>query len=643
MHLVHRIVLIGSLAIGAIAFGAETFDVVVCGGTPGGIGAAVTAARLGRSVALVEYHPHLGGMSASGLGKSDVETREAIGGIWREFTIRVRDHYVKAYGAGHENVKLCRDGYYYEPAVAEKIFGAMIAEQPKIRVFLRHELQQAERSGKQVVAIQIRDRSTGELRELRGSAFIDATYEGDLAAAAGAAYRTGRESRRDFNELHAGVVYMDHTTRTFLAGTTGEGDSRLQAYTFRLCLTDDPANSHVLTAPPPEYDRKIYLGYFDDLKSGRLGTRANPTPPRAADPRSRIVGTMLRAMTIAPIPNRKYDANMFPRALAYPFVGENTGYPDARWPERERITARLRNLTLGLLWFVQNDPDIPEDQRALARQFNLAKDEFADHGHFPWQLYVREARRIIGEYTLSERDVFLAPESGRPPIHADSIAAGEYPIDSMPTRKREAGHDVSLEGYVLMLSTMTRPYQLPYRILVPKEIDGLLVPVAASTTHVAFSSIRLEPTWMVLGQAAAIAAHQALRDNVPVRRVNIPGLQRELLQQGQVLTYFKDMNPADPAFRALQYFGTRGFFPDYFARAGEPLTRATAREWLGLALNADTAAKLSRTFEGDGNVTRADLGGLVRAADWKNVSATEPGGTVVSRGEFCTLLFSHLP
>lgn len=617
---------------------ADEFDIVVVGGTPGGIAAAVTAARQGRSVALLEYHAHLGGMAASGLGKSDVETKEAIGGLWREFVGRVSEHYVRTYGPDHENVKLCRDGYYYEPSVAEKIFDSMVAEQPKVRVFRRHRLDGAVRIGNRLVGLFAKDRDSGVRREFRAGVFIDATYEGDLAAAAGAVFRLGREGRADFNELHAGVVYMDYETRTFLPGTTGEGDRRLPAFTYRLCLTKDEANSHRLMVPPPNYDRSRYVGYLDDWKAGRFA------PPKQLKEGigyyAPTFGTVVRALSMADIPNGKLDVNINPRPLGFPFTEENYDYPEADWTKREEISERIRNLTLGLIWFLQNDAAIPAEHRQLARQFNFPKDEFADNRNFPWQLYVREARRIVGEYTLTENDLIVGPALGRTRIHADSVAAGEYPIDSFPVRKREPGHDIALEGYILMLEKYTQPYHIPYRIMVPKDVDGLLVPVAASTTHIAFSSIRLEPTWMALGQAAAMAAHLALRDGVQPRQVAVEGLQRALLRGGQVLTFFKDIERASPDYPALQYFGTKGFFPDYHAQARQPVSRATAREWLALALGS-RAAPLAALINGDGNVTPRELRAIAAQAKWPASEALGGTDSLVARGEFCRVLYEN--
>ena len=457
-----------------------------------------------------------------------------------------------------------------------------------------------------------------------------------ILAAAGAACRVGRESRAEFNELHAGVVCMDYETRTFLPGTTGEGDRRVPAYTYRLCLTKDPANSVPLAVAPPGYDRARYTGYLDDWRAGRFA------PPKQMKEGvgyyAPTFGTVVRALSMADLPNSKLDVNMNPRPLGFPFAEENGDYPEAGWTAREKISERLRHLTLGLLWFLQDDAEIPKDHRQLARQFNLPRDEFADNGHFPWQLYVREARRLVGQYTLSENDLIVGPALGRTRVHADSIAAGEYPIDSFPVRKREPGHDVALECYILMIEKYTQPYQIPYRIMVPRDVDGLLVPVAASTTHIAFSSIRLEPTWTALGQAAATAAHLALRERVPPRRLNIDALQRELLRAGQVLTFFKDIDRASPEYAALQYFGTKGVSPDYLARAREPIARAIARDWLVRALGAE-GEKLAAMIKGEGDLTPGDLTAIIAARQWPSARPGAGASTAVTRGDFCRLLY----
>jgi len=506
-------------------------DVVVCGGTPGGIAAAIAAAQQGRTVTLIEYHDHIGGMITSGLGKSDVENRAMIGGLFVEFTQRVKRHYVERHGAGSENVRLCHDGYYSEPSVAEAVLEAMLREQSKITVLKGWRLKSAGVEAGALKSIVIVNRKSGGTRRLDARVFIDATYEGDLYAAAGAEFRVGRESREEFGEPHAGVVYFDYQTHEFLPGTTGAADDRLPAYTYRLCLTKDPANAHRMTEPPPGYDRTNYLGYFDDLKAGRLAGPKVLKPGRGYNPAH--FDTLVRALSVTDIPNHKTDVNINPRPLGFPFGEENRGYIEGDDATRQRICERHRGLVLGLLWFLQNDPEVPEAHRKLANELHLPKDEFTDNAHFPWQLYVREGRRLIGEYTLTQHDI---TGKGQAATHQpDCIAVGEFPIDSFPVRKRQPGDTLVLEGYLGMLDYITRPYHIPYRIMVPKKIDGLIVPVAASTTHVAFSSIRMEPTWMCLGQAAGVAAHLAIKHSVDLRKVPMSELQSALEAQGQVI------------------------------------------------------------------------------------------------------------
>lgn len=508
------------------------FDCVVVGGTPGGIAAAVTAARMGRSVALVEENAHLGGMSASGLGKSDIENRAAIRGFFAEFVERVHRHYLEKYGPDSENVRLCREGYYYEPSVAEATFDSMVEEQSSITLLKSHRFQSTITREGTACGVVVQDRGTGVQKRLPARLVIDATYEGDAYASAGARYRLGRESRQEFGEPYAGVVYFDYRKREFLPGSTGEGDRRLPAYTYRLCLTTDPGNAHPLSEPPPDYDRSPYLGYFEDLKEGRLAGPKSFKPGRGYYPSH--FNTLVRALSVSEIPNRKTDVNMNPRPLGFPFAEENQGYVEGDWEVRREIRTRIRRLTLGLLWFLQQDPEALPAHRRIARRYHLPQDEFIDNGHFPFQLYIREARRLVGLHTLTELDVSRNQARPKAGSFEDAVAVGEFPVDSFPVRKRRPGDTAVLEGYLYMLEN-TRPYQIPYRIMIPESLDGLIVPVAASTSHVAYSSIRTEPTWMALGQAAGVAAHLALEQDIQPRQVPVGRLQEILRRQGQVL------------------------------------------------------------------------------------------------------------
>ena len=510
-------------------------DVIVYGGTPGGLASAIAAARLGSRVILVEPNLHVGGMTTSGLGKSDIENRAMIGGIFREFVAAQLQHYRAAYGPDHKNIKLSRDGYYAEPSVSETVFEAMLAaESERITVLKGWRLADAHTSQDTLKSITILRKKDGSTRRIHGTVFIDASYEGDLYAAAGAEYRLGREARDEFNEPHAGVVYFDYQEKKFLPGATGKASKDLPAFTYRLCLTKDPENSHKLSQPPPGYDRSVYLGYFDDLKAGRLAGPKVLKPGRGYNPLH--FDTLVRALSVTNIPNNKTDVNINPRPLGFPFTEENRGYIEGDEAARDKIRERIRNLTLGLIWFLQNDAKVPAEHRKLANELHFPKDEFTDDKeHFPFQLYVREGRRLVGEITLTEHHITGQGEAIT--HHPDTIAIGEFPIDSFPCRKRQTGDTIVLEGYLGMLDHITRPYEIPYRVMIPKNIDGLIVPVAASTTHVAFSSIRMEPTWMALGQAAGTAAHLAIEEKVQPRDAPIKPLQATLRKNGQVLRH----------------------------------------------------------------------------------------------------------
>ena len=523
-------------------------DVVVVGGTPGGIAAAIAAARSGQSIVLIEAHDHLGGMMTSGLGKSDIENRAMIRGLFREMIERIHNHYVSAWGTDHENVTLCRDGYYYEPSVAEGVLDEMVREQSTITVLKGWRLLSASVENNRLRQIQITNHHSSEERTISATVFVDATYEGDLLAAAGAEYRIGREAKSEFDEPHAGVVYFDYQKKEFLPGTTGDADDHLPAYTYRLCLTTDPKNSQPLTQPPPEYDRNRYIAYFDDLKAGRMDAPKVYKPGRGYN--AAHFGTLVRALSVTKLPNNKTDVNINPRPLGFPFPEENRGYIEGNHATRQRIAQRHRNLTLGLLWFLQNDPQVPAEHRKLALELHLPKDEFQDNGQFPFQLYVREGRRLIGEYTMTEHDITGDGAQAIAKVHEDCIAIGEFPIDSFPCRKQQLGDAVVLEGYLGMLDHITRPYQIPYRVMIPKTIDGLIVPVAASTTHVAFSSVRMEPTWIALGQAAGIAAGLANESNLSPRNIPVAKLQQRLKNQGQVLSH-ENANAPHPALNPL--------------------------------------------------------------------------------------------
>lgn len=547
-------------------------DVVIVGGTPGGIMAAIAAARLGQTVLLLERTTHIGGLPANGLGATDIHTRGATGGLFLEFVRRIHRHYVDIYGVESEQVRTSNGGYRFEPSVAERVFDQMLAEHPQISVLRKHQFdalpENVSLDGRRIGAIRVLNRASNVHESVAGRVFIDATYEGDLAAAAGVPYRLGREDSREFNEPMAGQLYKQWGG-PLGPGSSGRGDNAIQSYNFRLALTKLPGNQTPVPKPA-NYCREEFVSLVEDIRSGRQ--TGMPGIPR----RELEWDGIGRVINIVELPNGKTDANnQHTGFLSTDLPEENWPWPTASWEWRDRFAQRLRDYTLGLLWFCQYDPDLPETFRARCREWGLARDEYTDNGNFPRQLYVREARRITGEHIFSAHDALPTTEGGRPPVYPDSITSSHYALDSHAVRKREPDR-VHLDGF---FSKGSAPYTVPYRVIVPRDIDGLLVPVAASATHVGYSTLRMEPCWMALGEAAGTAAALAVQDNIEVRSVDVVKLQTKLLGDSAVLIYFRDLSPDAPYYAALQLLALRGLLSGWEARPDDIMPTIEAQKW----------------------------------------------------------------
>lgn len=556
-----------------------TYDVVVVQATPGGIMSAIAAARGGCSVLLLDRTTHLGGLPANGLGATDIATRGATGGLFKEFVDRVKAHYAKAYGPHSQQVKDCSDGFHFEASVAEKVFEQMLAEQPKITALKRRQFDAKPASvtvdGGRLTDIRVTNLDTKSLEWYSAAVFVDATYEGDLAAAAGAPFRTRREGQKEYSEPLAGKVYKEwRTTPTELGeGSTGEGDDTIQAYNYRICLTTDP-KLKVTIEKPAHYDREEFASIVEDVKLDRW---ANKGGKRGGEMAVEGIG---RVVNMVKLPNGKTDANNQHAAfVSTDLPEENYPWPTADWAWRDQFAQRQREYTLGLLYFVQNDPALPEDFRQRCQEWGLAKDEYTDNGNFPRQVYVREGRRIEGEHLFTALDALPTKKDGRPPIFGDSITASHYALDSHAHHKREPGR-VHLDGF---LSHPSAPYTVPFGVMVPKKVEGLLTPVPVSGTHIGFSTLRMEPCWMAMGQAAGVAAAQSVKSGTPVRKLDLAKIQAELVKQGAVLIYFRDLKADHPNYAAIQYWGLRGLLPEWVAKADEKVTAEQAKAWAAAA------------------------------------------------------------
>src|SRR4051794_11482133 len=495
----------------------EIFDVAVYGGVPCGIAAAIAAARSGASVVLIEPTRHVGGLSTSGINTAESEhmLKWAIGGLALEFYERLGRHY----GTGEPE-------YYFESSVAERVYDDMLRE-ARVAVRFGTSVAGVEKDGTRIRRITLTDGSA-----VSAKVFVDASYEGDLMARAGVSHTWGREGRKEFGEEAAGIRF-DRTPRqattvdeagALLPGINAwakdlvEGDAHrgVMNYNFRLCFAKDPAKQAPIPAPG-RYDRARYRLLENWLRE------------RSARGEKSALKDLL---DFYPRRNGKFEVNNKQAAvISLGHFGGQFDWPNADHAGRQKIFLDHKDYTLGLLHFLAHDESVPESLRAEMRGWGLHKDEFADNGHFPYQLYVREARRMRGAVVVTQRDV---QDDRRKP---DAIGISSHFIDSHHVQRVALSPTEFVnEGRIWRIG---RAYQIPYRALTPRagECANLLVPGAASFTHVAFCTYRLESVWMIGGHAAGVAAATAAKEDRPVQDLDVPALQRQLREQRQVVDF----------------------------------------------------------------------------------------------------------
>jgi len=574
----------------------NNYDLVIVGGTPGGIMTAIAAAREGKTSVILERTAYIGGLPANGLGATDIATRDATTGLFREFVDRVKQHYIDTYGSDSEQVKVCSDGYHFEPSVGAKVFDDMLAGyKNKITIIRMRQFDAESRNmdmkGDRIVAIRILNRETKAIETYTGKVFVDATYEGDLGAAAKVPFRIGREGKSEFGEPGAGQVYK-YWSGPEQDCSTFEPDNAVQSYNYRLCLTNNPTN-RVPIKKPVNYNREEYVSIIEDVWTGRTtnAKMLGVTPEMMEENRRNIkagnrstlpgdIWGIARVTNIVHVPNMKTDANNQHDAfISTDLPEENWPWPTSGWDWRDRFAERLKDYILGLFWFAQNDKELPKHFREACLEWGLAKDEYMDNENFPRQVYVREGRRFEGEYFFTANDALPVTPGKRPPLHESSITASHYALDSHAVRKREPGK-VHLDGF---LSYASAVYTVPYGVIVPQKIDNLLIPVPVSGSHIGFSTLRMEPCWMALGEAAGIAASLAIDTDSKIKNIGMEALQDKLIQQKSTLIYFRDVNINDPDFAMVQYMGLRGYLPDWNARLDDAIDDETASLWKSLS------------------------------------------------------------
>jgi hypothetical protein len=519
-------------------------DIIIYGGTPAAIIAAVQAKKMGKRVIVVSPDKHLGGLSSSGLGFTDTGNKEVIGGLAREFYHGIFEHYQKQdswkwqkkeeYGNKGQGTPAIdgneRTMWIFEPHAAEHVFDDFVKDN-NIEV-LRDEWLDRER-GVKMDSGEIKSITTLSGKTFNGKMFIDATYEGDLMAAAGVTYTVGREANSLYNEewngVQTGVFQHAHHFKSNIdpykiagdpssgllplisekdPGVKGEADKKVQAYCFRMCLTND-ANNRATFPKPDGYNPAQYELLIRVFHSGWRELFAK----------------------FDMIPNRKTDTNNH-GPVSTDYIGMSYDYPDASYERRKEIIKQHENYQKGLMYFIATDPRIPQDLQKELDTWGLAKDEFTDNGNWPWQIYVREARRMVSDFVMTENEILSKK------LVAHPIGMGSYTLDSHNVQRY-----VTRDGYVQNegdIGVQTpKPYSISYDAIIPKENEckNLLVPVCLSSSHIAFGSIRMEPVFMILGESAATAASIAIDKNVDVQKVNYEDLKKELLNQKERLTF----------------------------------------------------------------------------------------------------------
>jgi len=520
-------------------------DVIIYGGTSAAVTTAVQVAKMGKSVVMVSPATHLGGLTSSGLGYTDIGNKEVIGGLAREFYQRVYTYYQmpetwawqkkEEYGNKGQGTPAIdgefRTMWIFEPHIAENVFNDFIDEH-QIQVFKDEWLNREHGVVVENGAIQSLTTLSGQT--YIGKIFIDATYEGDLMAAAGVSYYVGREPgdlyQEQWNGIQTGVLHHGHHFRemnispyvvpddpssgvlarisTEDPGKKGQGDQKLQAYCFRMCLTTVEEN-RIPFKRPTEYDSTQYELLQRIFDAGWRDTFNK----------------------FDPIPNLKTDVNNH-GPFSFDNIGMNYDYPEASYKRRREIVEEHKTYQSGLLYFLANDRRVPADVQSEISRWGLAKDEFQDSEHWPHQIYVREARRMIGEYMMTENEIMDRTEI------RESIGMGSYTMDSHNVQRY-----ITPEGYVQNEGDIgvhpPKPYKIALGSILPKasECTNLLVPVALSSSHIAFGSIRMEPVFMILGQSAGVLAAMAVDKTTSVQQLTYSEIRAQLVKYGQIMEF----------------------------------------------------------------------------------------------------------
>lgn len=541
----------------------QNYDIVVYGATSTGISSAIQSSRMGKKVILIEPTNRIGGLTTGGLGQTDIGNKQAIGGLSREFYQQVKAYYQKPENWIWQKRETYKDGgqttsaanedamWTFEPSAALKIFKEMLSKEQNINLVYNQRLNRktgVKKTSGKITSIQM---ESGQVYQ--GKMFIDATYEGDLMAAAGVSYTVGRESNAQYGESLNGIqankmsltlrktVSLNGAYHNFIDGVDpyvkkgdpksgllpfispekpgidGKGDNKIQTYCFRMTLTNHPDNRIPFAKPAgyKELDYELLLRNYEAAEGPieKMYDYGDPLVP----------------WINSDMPNRKTDTNN-QKGFSTDFIGQNYDYPEASYEEREKIVERHRQYQKGLMWTLAYHPRIPKKVRDVVSTWGTCKDEYEREDGWQGQLYIREARRMISDYVMTQKNC------ERLVIAEDPIGMGAYGMDSHNIKRYvDVNGFVKNEGNVE--AHVASPYPISYKSIVPKksEVNNLFAPACLSATHIAFGSIRMEPVFMVLGQSAAIAASIAIDKDYKVQDIPYKELEADLLKYKQVL------------------------------------------------------------------------------------------------------------
>ena len=539
----------------------SSYDVVIYGGTSAGVSAAIQCSRMGKKVILIEPTNRIGGLTTGGLGKTDIGNKQAIGGVSREFYQNIKTYYLKsenwiwetrdAYkGVGYDTFN--EDAMWaFEPSVALKVFLEMVKNESNIHIVYNQRLNRKTGIKKEKQVIKSIQMETGQIYQ--GKMFMDCTYEGDLMAASEVGYTVGRESNSQYGESLNGVqannfnltlhkkLSRNGIHHNFIEGVSpylvkgdpksgllpfvsaekpgvdGQADNKIQAYCYRMTLTNLPEN-RIAFKKPDGYNELEYELLFRNYEAAKGDIR------KMYDYGDPLVPWINSAM-----PNRKTDINN-QKGFSTDFIGQNYRYPEASYDERLKIAALHKKYQQGLMWTLSYHPRIPKEVRAVVSEWGTCKDEFISDSGWTDQLYIREARRMVSDYVMTQKNCEALA------VAEDAIGLGAYQMDSHPTQRYvDVNGFVKNEGNVE--AHVSAPFPISYKSIIPKksEATNLFIPVCLSSSHIAYGSIRMEPVFMVLGQSAAIAASIAIDKNVQAQEVSYPELRTALIKNHQIL------------------------------------------------------------------------------------------------------------